>query len=165
MYMHYLINDIWSRLEVGWYFHAYTVADRIKAKNLLCVSALSMNTQVYDGNKTMMATFWLEHMMLEYKHSHKQESKQHTRNTVFIAINFRHQWNIDFALMVVFILLVYFCERTESHRCLRKQGKWWKQNNVFQFCLNLFFLLSRKKYSLAYKIQEICRLHMYNNLL
>lgn len=27
-----------------------------------------------------------------------------------------------------------------------------------------FFLLSRKKYSLAYKIQEICRLHMYNNL-
>lgn len=43
----------------SWYFHAYTVAARIKAK-LLCVSALSMNTQMYDGNKTMMVTFLLE---------------------------------------------------------------------------------------------------------
>lgn len=108
MYIHCLINDTWSRLEPGWYLHAYAVAARIKTKNLLCVSALSMDTKMYDGSKPMMVIFWLEHVMLEHKNSYERESKQCTWNTVFITIIFRHQWNIDFTLMVMFISLLFF---------------------------------------------------------
>lgn len=140
MYMHYIINDMWSILEPGWHFHAYTVAARAKAKSLLCVNALSMNTQMCICNRTMMVPFRLEHMMLQHKNSYKQESKPHTWNAGFIAIIFRHQWNTDFSLMVVFILLLFFCERTDSYRWLRKQGKWWKQKKVFQFCLQCYEL-------------------------
>lgn len=77
---------------------------------------------MYEGYKNMMLTFRLEQSWTRDARTHKF-SWGRKYSTVFVAVDFRHQWNTDFALMAVFTLMQLFCEWPDFHRCLRLENE------------------------------------------